>query len=230
VAVEIQTATISALQYLRESIISGELEPGQKLIEKDLTSLLDISSIPLREAFRILQGEYLVISIPRKGVYVRNLSTEDLRSAFQAREMIECYVIKEGNFKGLREVASALNSAPSSPFPIHESRSEKIRYYKASASFHRKLVEASENYLLIDFYNSISSLLDRYLFIHQYIPGIRDQNYRQHYKILTLIKRGLYDQAEEKMRLHIRNAFMRLEDHILKNACMLQEEKDTAVM
>jgi DNA-binding GntR family transcriptional regulator len=50
--------TQSVAQYLRENIFSGELAPGQKLNELELSSRLGVSRPPLREAFRILENEH----------------------------------------------------------------------------------------------------------------------------------------------------------------------------
>lgn len=57
----------SVVQYLRSNIITGELAAGQILNELELSSLLGISRPPLREAFRIVKNEHVIVSIPRKG-------------------------------------------------------------------------------------------------------------------------------------------------------------------
>ena len=57
----------NVVQYLRSKIITGELAVGQKLNELELSCLLSISRPPLREAYRILENEYVIVSIPRKG-------------------------------------------------------------------------------------------------------------------------------------------------------------------
>jgi DNA-binding GntR family transcriptional regulator len=64
---ETLSVTKSRVHPLRENIIIGEFAPGQKLNEIELSSRLGISRPPLREAFRLLENEHLVRSIPRKG-------------------------------------------------------------------------------------------------------------------------------------------------------------------
>ena len=100
---------------------------------------------------------------------------------------------------------------------------DKLQYYKTWANFHRKLLEASNNILLINLYSSISSLLHRYLCIYEYIPGDRKSGAQEHNeivgdhnKILSLINKGSYDQAEAKMRSHIRKSLRRLKGQVLK--------------
>jgi DNA-binding GntR family transcriptional regulator len=56
---------------LRAMIISGELKPGQKLIQDDLANHLGVSRTPLLAAFSKLEQENLVTTIPRRGAYIR---------------------------------------------------------------------------------------------------------------------------------------------------------------
>jgi len=87
---EVKNLTIRVLEYIRNRIITGDLVPGQKLNENKLASRLEISRHPIREAFRVLESEQLVYSIPNKGAFVTELSQDDLLEVCQAREMIEC--------------------------------------------------------------------------------------------------------------------------------------------
>jgi DNA-binding GntR family transcriptional regulator len=110
---EIKSVPKTVVEYLRDRILVGQLAPRQKLSENDLASKLDISRPPLREAFRILEYERLIFTIPRKGTYVSNISIEDLQDVYQAREMIECYAIdllKAKNIKDLPQMELAVSS------------------------------------------------------------------------------------------------------------------------
>lgn len=107
---KIKTVTKSVVDYLRSQIITGEIEAGQKLNESQIASQLDISRHPIREAFRILENEYLVVSIPRKGSCVSDLSIEVLEELYQAREMIEIYVVDILKVKNITNLPKAFSS------------------------------------------------------------------------------------------------------------------------
>ncbi|MDK2836676.1 MAG: hypothetical protein PWP21_1453, partial [Thermosediminibacterales bacterium] len=64
-------------ETLREAIISGDLEPGERLMEMQLADEMGVSRTPVREAIRKLELEGLVVMIPRKGAYVADLSLKD---------------------------------------------------------------------------------------------------------------------------------------------------------
>ncbi|OQX53185.1 MAG: hypothetical protein B5M53_07295 [Candidatus Cloacimonas sp. 4484_209] len=171
---KIKSITESVVEYLRLKIITGELVAGQKLNETELASRLNISRPPLREAFRILENEHLVVSVPRKGTYVTDISIEDLEEVYQAREMLECYAIdllKDKNIRDLPTVTASVESASDLAIPSQDNREEVFSYLKSFVGFHIKLVESAGNSWVTHFYNSISSHLARYQFIYLYIPG-----------------------------------------------------------
>ena len=108
------------VEYLRVHIISGTFAPGQKLNEIELGNRFNISRAPLREAFRLLENEHLVMSIPRKGCYVRELSLEDCQEIFQVREMIECFAVDILRSKGITKlpgVIAAIEKMAKLPIP-----------------------------------------------------------------------------------------------------------------
>ena len=74
---------------LRNAILTGELEPGERLMEIKLADTLGVSRTPIREAIRKLELEGLVVNTPRKGAEVANISSEDLRDVLEVRRSLE---------------------------------------------------------------------------------------------------------------------------------------------
>ena len=68
---------------LRQAILRGEMEPGERLMEIQLADKLGVSRTPIREAIRKLELEGLVIMIPRKGAEVAHIKEQHLRSLQQ---------------------------------------------------------------------------------------------------------------------------------------------------
>jgi DNA-binding GntR family transcriptional regulator len=212
---EVLSVTRSVSQYLRDCIITGELAPGQKLNEIELSSRLGISRPPLREAFRLIESEHLVVSVPRRGCYVTTVSAENCRQIFQVREMIECYVIdllKAKNTRDLPSVHSALVSASDSWPPLRNK--EGGTTHNPFPHFHIKLVESTGNHFIMSFYNSIASSLARYQFMCTYVPGVPEQAQDDHKQILDFIKGGEYDLAREFLKFHIRGMLTYIEQVI----------------
>jgi DNA-binding GntR family transcriptional regulator len=207
---EIKSVQNTVVEYLRSQIATGRLRANQKLNEKDLASKLGISRPPIREAFRILENEHLVVSIPRKGAYVTDVSIEDLLGLCQVREMIECYTIdllRAKKIKELPQVESALEEATRLPLPSVKDLDVMLHYHQVFADFHIKLVESAGNDRLLQFYKSISTNLTRYQIIYLFIPGAAPHSVKEHHQVLGLIKMGSYEKAKEVIRQHINYAY-----------------------
>ncbi|GAB6085624.1 GntR family transcriptional regulator [Alkaliphilus crotonatoxidans] len=76
-------------ENLREAILEGKLEPGQRMMEIQLAEQLGVSRTPVREAIRKLELEGLVVMIPRKGAYVADVSIKDIMEVLEIRVVIE---------------------------------------------------------------------------------------------------------------------------------------------
>ena len=80
---------------LRAQILSGQLAPGQRLVEEQICQRLEISRAPLREALRLLANEGLVEHLPRRGVRVTELSERDVDELFGLRTLFERYAVQQ---------------------------------------------------------------------------------------------------------------------------------------
>lgn len=208
--IETLSVTNSIVEYLRGKIIIGELPGGQRLNENQLAPKLGISRPPMREAFRILEHEHVIVSIPRKGVYIKELSINDCQEVYQMREMLECFAVdllKAQNISSLPEVSSALTSASGLLIPPDYDQDQRLKYLKIFADFHIKMVEASGNNRLDYFYKSIQSTLYRYQFMYLSLPGAGPHSFEEHHHILNLITAGAYDEAKKRLKAHIYRMF-----------------------
>ncbi|MEO9327483.1 GntR family transcriptional regulator [Gordonia aurantiaca] len=79
---------------IRDAILSGALEPGQKIVEETLCADLGISRAPVREALRLLAQQGLVEHQPRRGVRVAEWSPRDILQLFELRQVLERYAIE----------------------------------------------------------------------------------------------------------------------------------------
>ncbi len=79
---------------LRDAILSGALQPGQKIVEEQLCANLGISRAPLREALRLLAQQGLVEQLPRRGSRVADWSRSDILQLFALRHVLERHAIE----------------------------------------------------------------------------------------------------------------------------------------
>lgn len=83
------TLVDSVVAELLRMMLSGELKPGERLVEERLTEHLGVSRPPLREALRVLQRDRVVNYAPRRGVVVAPLSPRDVREIYSLRWALE---------------------------------------------------------------------------------------------------------------------------------------------
>jgi len=207
--VKIISTTQTVVNYLRDQIIIGEISPGQKLNESLWASRLGISIPPLRESFRILEGERLVVSVPRKSTYVTEISEDDFKAVYQSRGMIECYAIDLIQAKKIQDFSlldGVLNAASNIKIESGIELKELLKYARIFAEFHVKLIELSGNGYLIHFYRSIISNVFRYQFLY-FVKGTSLLLLEEHSKILDFIRVGDYEQAKKNLLLHINYSF-----------------------
>lgn len=76
-------AWVGVYEFLRERITSGALSPGEKINEREITELVDVSRTPVREAFRNLENEGFVTKIPKRGIFVKKYSPEELDTLYK---------------------------------------------------------------------------------------------------------------------------------------------------
>lgn len=214
--------TSTLLQTLRDKIIVGELKSGYRLNESDIATKLGISRPPLREAFRVLEKDRLVVNIPRKGTYVSELSVKDFIEISHAREMIECYAIdllEAANIRKLPKVKIALEKAQALPRPvINDDQLESLKRIKLVLNYHISLVESTENSFLYSIYKSVSYSLARYQYIYFYIDDAVQRSFVDHEVVLEYISDGDFESAKNELRKHINSTVELVKNRILHRA------------
>jgi len=88
------TAQEAVLTELRRAIGSGELRPGEQVLQDALAERFGVSRVPLREALKILEGEGQVVYRPHRGYFVAELDVADLREVYRIRDLLESEAVR----------------------------------------------------------------------------------------------------------------------------------------
>jgi DNA-binding GntR family transcriptional regulator len=98
-----RTLRTEVVDIIRDAIVSGGLKPGEHLKETAIANQLSVSRSPVREAFRQLEQEGLIISIANQGSFVKSFDEDDVREIFTLRATLEdlaCEIIlREGKLQ-----------------------------------------------------------------------------------------------------------------------------------
>ncbi len=204
---DIKSLSKHAYDHIRARIFSRAFAPGQKLPEVQLSEDLKISRTPIREAFQMLAAVGLVNNVDRKGAYVTMISIDECSQTFDAREMIEHYAVellKRRKITNLPNLEDIQKHVYASKIPsVDDSPDEKLAFFEPIATFHTKLIEATENKKIICLSESINQSLYRYqFFLLHHTPWSLSTSGGDHEKILKEIKKKNYDEAKNLLSAH----------------------------
>jgi GntR family transcriptional regulator, trigonelline degradation regulator len=131
-------------ERLREAIHTGRFRPGERLVERQLCEMLEVSRTSLREAFRELESEGLLATLPNRGPIVAVITAEQARATYQVRAMLEglaCRLFTRqaspAQMVALAEAVAALEDA--------HCRGDAAALVVAKAAFYRVLLEGAAN-------------------------------------------------------------------------------------
>lgn len=96
---------------LRQAIVTGHFQPGARLIERELCTLLGVSRTSLREALRQLEGDGLVTNIPHKGMVVTTMTRAEAEEIYAVRAVVEGLAGRLCAERLTSDLAAALNRA-----------------------------------------------------------------------------------------------------------------------
>ena len=151
-----------AVDRLRRDILSGRSDPGERLVEEQLTRRLGISRAPLREAMRLLAQQGLVEHIPRRGARVATLSDEDVRELYEVRDVLERHAVaampKRPDLTGLRAALEVMRKATEAD--------DRLELANAHRRFHTEVVRLGGNKQLAGLYESVLVRIQLYMAVN----------------------------------------------------------------
>ncbi|WP_435822578.1 GntR family transcriptional regulator [Microbispora bryophytorum] len=136
-------------QTVLDDLSNGRWKPGDRIVERRMAAELGVSQAPVREALRELEALRLIESAPNKGARVRRLTRSDLREVYQVRAGLEETAVRLGRprVEALRTHLGRLHEAAAAG-ALHD----QVRH---GVAFHREIVKASGNDVLLSVWESL---------------------------------------------------------------------------
>lgn len=196
-------------EALRRAITSGDLVPGQRLVEATLANQLGVSRAPLREAIGVLERDGLISRLPRRGMVVSVLSRRDVVEIYGLRTALETWAIARACEEASAEEVAGLESIVDGMRHAIDSDDMK-RLAERDVAFHRALCALSHNDRLVAVWNSNYSqilILSNQASVERK-PYIREFPDR-HLAIVRAIAGRKCDAAQRIIGQHIQSAARR---------------------
>lgn len=189
---------------LRQAILRGELEPGERLMEIALAQKLGVSRTPIREAIRKLELEGLVVMIPRKGAEVACITEKDMRDVLEVRGTLEELAVSLACRNMNEEIINELVMA-NKVFEAAVVSKDVVRITDADVSFHDVIYKATDNQRLIQIINNLSEQMYRYRL--EYVKDARSHSIliSEHADIINKLRSKDDEGAKLVIKQHIYN-------------------------
>lgn len=202
------------LLSLREAILSGRFEPGEKLDQAVIASELDVSRTPIREALKVLETEGFVEIRSYKGVYLSTITKKEVHDIYEIRWIIESEMVRQATSlisdEALKVMDELLNS-------LYAQNNQSIEdwYQEIDKQFHGMIASNCTNILLTEILEKLNNriLRVRSFAIRQHSTHV-DVSHQEHINILEAMKKRCPEEAARCMETHLKNSAERIEKHL----------------
>jgi DNA-binding GntR family transcriptional regulator len=206
--------SISADGYedLRQAIVSGELLPGERLLEEDLSARLGLGRGAVRMALVRLEHDGLVERERHRGARVRRVSANEAVEILEARAALEGLAARhaaiaadQAAIDGLREIIAEMRRL--------RDAGDLIGLSNVNARLHMAILKASGHDTARRLSRALSSQIVRFQFRTVLLPGRPERSFAEHSAIVEAIASRDVDAAEQAMQHHLLRVAEALRNH-----------------
>ncbi len=205
---------IYVYKVIRNKIINCVYPPGSVIYEQMITDELEVSRTPVREALNRIEQEGFIRIMPKKGIFVKEISVADVGEIFQIREEFEPIVVRLAAPYLNRERLLEFREKYENDKEISARRGDDMPY---DTLFHLYIVENCNNKFIEEF---MAKIFDRnaqiFTWSKQHERHLYDSN-QDHIEIIDNILAGRYDEAAAANKRHVIHVRDALINYLLKN-------------
>lgn len=189
---------------LRRAILTGELKPGERLMEIHLAQKLGVSRTPIREAIHKLEQESLVTMMPRRGAVVAEISEKGLRDVLEVRRALDTFCAEVACDRITDEAKEELKVACKA-FEDAVASGDITEIARADVAFHDIIIGATGNERMVMMINNLAEQMYRYRFEYIKDTSSHERLMKEHRKLMDAILSDNIIGARDAAREHIDN-------------------------
>lgn len=209
--IESKSMPVAIAEVLREAILDGKFHEGQALKQEEIASMFETSLIPVREAFRTLEGQGLVVFKANKGVFVTNLSADEMKELFEIRMLLEGGAI-ELAANNLAEIDMGAAEAILDQMDVE---ADGKRLSLLNWQFHSMLYKASGRKKLVELIAPLHVNVERYMRLYLVDMNYHFTSQSEHRAILEACRNRNGDEANRILRVHLSLASKHLTEFLI---------------
>jgi DNA-binding GntR family transcriptional regulator len=189
---------------LRDMIVEGVLTPGTRLNERMLCEQLNVSRTPLREAFKTLAVEGLIVLQPNRGAVVAQMSVAEIEQTFEVMGALESL---SGELACARAADAEIVEVRALHFEMlaAHARRDLPTYYKLNHAIHDRINAMARNTVLTDTYQQINARIQSLRFRSNFNQDKWDAAVQEHGLMLEALERRDGEALRLVLLQHLRN-------------------------
>ena len=200
---------------LREAILRGDLQPGERLMELQLAAKLGVSRTPIREAIRMLEQEGLAVTVPRKGAEVAKMTLKGMEDVLEIRGALDELASQLACERITEEQLVRLDARKQDFIESLKSGDVKL-IAEADVNFHDVIYEATGNPKLVSLLNNLREQIYRYRV--EYIKKVENHPIliKEHEAIYQSLLNRNQEEAQLAIREHVGNQATAVKEVIVR--------------
>lgn len=196
------SAWVAVYELLKDRIIKGIFGPGERLNEREIAEIANVSRTPIREALRVLESEGFVVNIPNRGVFVKKYSPEELDTLHKILIRLESLAVEmaapkltERDLRELERMTNRLRSLAA--------KKNYAEYLTLNFEFHLFFAKATGSKELFDAISQLRKRIFRFIYAHVALAQNPDQYVSDHQEIVDSLRGRNKTKPEKIMERHI---------------------------
>ena len=193
-----------------EAIAAGTLAPGTRLIEQTISASLNVSRVPVREAFRMLEAQGVAIATPRRGYRVAPYDEASVRQIHEVRFSLESIAA--------RDAALAFRVDPARADGLEQIVAEMAKRVERDdwsgpnaidIAFHREMCRTSGNPIVLTLWEAIARHIRIIFGLGADVIADPQFLFNEHRRLCDVLKAGDLDALAGELRRHLRPTHLR---------------------
>jgi len=204
------------VDFIKDSVVSGRLKPGERVPEQEIAENLGISRTPIREAFRQLESEGFITVIPRKGAVVSPITDKDVSEFYAIKSLLEGYAARTACPKLSAKDIKRLESLNAQMARCAEKNDVK-GFFKLDNQFHDIFLKACGNEKLCSMVYQLVQQFERFRVTALSVPGRMNDSVGQHRDIIEAFRESNVALVESLVMANAEKSGHMLVEELLKD-------------
>jgi len=199
------TISETIYKYIKKAIIRGEFKPNQRLQEKEIAKLFNVSVTPVREAFRRLAAEKHLVINARREVLVEKKTLQEVKELYEIVRVLDIFALKkiiniltDKDIEEMKKMTKKLGE-------YYKKKNIK-KYLQQNLKIHDRVWQKCRNKFLYETLSHLMEKIEIYRMNRGFIPfsevNSLEKSYRDHLSLLSAIEARDIEKLEKLVYTH----------------------------